>query len=307
MKPDLVNTNMEKYGIAFNPELNIKAEIAPFFDAQSNTFTYVVKDPQSNACAVIDSVMEFDYAAGRISYTGADRIIAYIEEHSLSLEWILETHVHADHLSAAVYIQEKLGGKLGIGHQVVKVQETFGEIFNEGSEFRRDGTQFDQLFKEGSQFKIGKMSVNVLHTPGHTPACISFVIGDAVFVGDTMFMPDAGTARTDFPGGGARELYHSIQRLLTLPREMRVFMCHDYGETREVEYETTIATECADNIHVNINVSEDEYVSMRENKDSELDVPTLILPSLQVNMRAGHLPPAEDNGRVYFKFPINLF
>ena len=305
MKLDLVNADYVKYGLAFAPDLNSKAEIAPFFDAQSNTFTYVVKDPQSNACAVIDSVMEFDYGAGHISYTGADRIIAYIEEHSLSLEWILETHVHADHLSAAVYIQEKLGGQIGIGQHVVEVQETFGKIFNEGSEFRRDGSQFDQLFKDGSEFKIGKMTVNVMHTPGHTPACISFVIGDAVFVGDTMFMPDAGTARTDFPGGGARELYRSIQRLLTLPEDMRVFMCHDYGETREVEYETTIAIESTDNIHVN--VSEDEYISLREKKDAELNVPTLILPSLQVNMRAGHLPPAEDNGRVYFKLPVNLF
>ena len=305
MKLDLVNSDFSKYGLAFTPNLSCKAEIAPFFDAQSNTFTYVVKDPQSNACAVIDSVMEFDYSAGHISYAGADRVIAYIEEHSLDLEWILETHVHADHLSAAIYIQDKLGGKLGIGQQVIEVQETFGKIFNEGSDFRRDGAQFDHLFKDGSQFKIGKMAVDVMHTPGHTPACISFVIGDAVFVGDTMFMPDAGTARTDFPGGGARELYRSIQRLLTLPKDMRVFMCHDYGETREVEYETTIEIESTDNIHVN--VSEDEYVIMREKKDAELKVPTLILPSLQVNMRAGHLPPAEDNGRVYFKLPINLF
>ena len=292
--------------LPFNPEMSITPFVVPFFDADSNTFSYVVKDVTSNACAVIDSVMEFDYSAGKTSFVGADRIIRYIDEHNLELEWILETHVHADHLSAAPYIQDALGGAIGIGKEVTVVQDTFGDIFNEGSEFLRDGSQFDQLFGDGDTFKIGNMMVNVLHTPGHTPACISFIVGDAALVGDTIFMPDAGTARADFPGGDARALFHSIQRLLLLPNEMRVFMCHDYGEGREVEYETTIGKEREENIHVNTNVAEDEYVSMREEKDASLDVPHLILPSLQVNMRAGHLPAAEDNGRVYFKLPINL-
>lgn len=293
--------------LGFNPDISIKPLVVPFFDADSNTFSYVVKDVASSACAVIDSVMEFDYAAGKTSYVGADRIIHYINEHNLELEWILETHVHADHLSAAPYIQDALGGKLGIGKKVTVVQDTFGKIFNEGTEFRRDGSQFDQLFEEGDRFNIGGLVANVMHTPGHTPACLSFVVGDAVFVGDTIFMPDAGTARADFPGGDARELFHSIQRLMLLPDDMRVFMCHDYGESREVEYETTIGKEREANIHVNSKVTEDEYVTMREARDAGLAVPHLILPSLQVNMRAGHLPPAEDNGRVYFKLPINLF
>lgn len=296
----------ENSTLSFNPDTSIKPLVVPFFDASSNTFSYVVKDLSSSTCAVIDSVMEFDYAAGKTSYVGADRIIHYIEEHNLELEWILETHVHADHLSAAPYIQDALGGKLGIGKEVTVVQDTFGKIFNEGAEFQRDGSQFDQLFEDGDSFSIGGLVANVMHTPGHTPACMSFVIGDAAFVGDTIFMPDAGTARADFPGGNARELFQSIQRLLLLPDEMRVFMCHDYGETREVEYETTIGKEREGNIHVNSKVTEDEYVAMREARDAGLDVPHLILPSLQVNMRAGHLPPAEDNGRVYFKLPINL-
>lgn len=300
------STSAENSTLSFNPDTSIKPLVVPFFDAGSNTFSYVVKDLSSSTCAVIDSVMEFDYAAGKTSYVGADRIIHYIEEHKLELEWILETHVHADHLSAAPYIQDALGGKLGIGKEVTVVQDTFGKIFNEGTEFQRDGSQFDQLFEDGDSFSIGGLVANVMHTPGHTPACMSFVIGDAAFVGDTIFMPDAGTARADFPGGNARELFQSIQRLLLLPDEMRVFMCHDYGETREVEYETTIGKEREGNIHVNSQVTEDEYVAMREARDAGLDVPHLILPSLQVNMRAGHLPPAEDNGRVYFKLPINL-
>jgi glyoxylase-like metal-dependent hydrolase (beta-lactamase superfamily II) len=293
--------------LPFSPDTSIKPLVVPFFDADSNTFSYVVKDTASSACAVVDSVMEFDYAAGKTSYVGADRIIHYIDEHNLELEWILETHVHADHLSAAPYIQDALGGEIGIGKEVIVVQDTFGKIFNEGTEFQRDGSQFDRLFDDGDSFNIGNLVVNVLHTPGHTPACMSFVIGDAAFVGDTIFMPDAGTARADFPGGNARELFHSIQRLLLLPDDTRVFMCHDYGEGREVEYETTIGKEREGNIHVNSKVTEDEYVTMREARDAGLDVPHLILPSLQVNMRAGHLPPAEDNGRVYFKLPINLF
>jgi glyoxylase-like metal-dependent hydrolase (beta-lactamase superfamily II) len=293
--------------LPFIPNTSIKPQVVPFFDAQSSTFSYVVQDVASRACAVIDSVMEFDYSAGKTSYVGADRIIHYIREHNLELEWVLETHVHADHLSAAPYIQSALGGKLGIGKYVTLVQDTFGKIFNEGAEFHRDGSQFDRLFEEGDTFNIGDLVVNVLHTPGHTPACTSFVMGDAVFVGDTIFMPDAGTARADFPGGDARELFYSIRRLLLLPDETRVFMCHDYGKNREVEYETTIKKEREENIHVNSRITADEYVTMREAKDADLEVPRLIFPSLQVNMRAGHLPPAEDNGRVYFKLPINLF
>lgn len=292
--------------LPFTPEMSIKPVVVPFFDEGSHTFSYVVRDPESNSCAVIDSVMEFDFSAGKTSFEGADRIIRYIGENKLELEWILETHVHADHLSAAPYIQDALGGKLAIGKGVIVVQDVFGKIFNEGTEFQRNGSQFDALFSDGDTFKIGTMAVNVAHTPGHTPACISFITGDAAFVGDTLFMPDSGTARADFPGGDARELFQSIQRLFLLPNEMRVFMCHDYGEDREVEYETTVGRESEENIHVHSNITEDEYVTMREEKDKTLDVPHLILPSLQVNMRAGHLPPAEENGRVYFKIPINL-
>lgn len=284
----------------------LKPEVFPFYDKQTSTFTYIVKDPASNACAVVDSVMNLDYHSGRISYTSADEIIAHIRKHKLDLQWLIETHVHADHLSAAPYIQQKLGGKLGIGAHIKTVQEVFGKVFNAGTEFARDGSQFDHLFEDGDNYQIGSLQATAIHTPGHTPACMTHLIGDAAFVGDTLFMPDGGTARADFPGGDARVLFRSIKRLLSLPAETRLFMCHDYQpDGREVEYETTVAAEKAHNIHVHDGVNEDDFVAMREARDATLDMPVLILPSLQVNMRAGHFPPAEDNNMIYLKVPIN--
>jgi glyoxylase-like metal-dependent hydrolase (beta-lactamase superfamily II) len=282
--------------------------VVPFFDAASNTFSYLVKDPAGEQCAVIDSVLDFDYPSGSLSYKGADQIIAYIEQHKLQLGWILETHVHADHLSAAPYIQSKVGGKLGIGKHITTIQQTFGKIFNEGSEFARDGSQFDGLFAEGDVINIGSLQGLALHTPGHTPACMSYLIGDALFVGDTLFMPDGGTARADFPGGDAGQLYHSIRRLLNLPDQLRVFVCHDYQPNgREVAYQTTIGEQRKHNIHVNDSIDEQDFVSMREQRDQTLGMPKLILPSLQVNMRGGHLPTAESNGQRFLKIPINAF
>lgn len=284
-----------------------KPEVIAFFDEPTNTFSYVVKDPSSNACAVVDSVMEIDYAAGRLSLVGADKIIQHIRDNKLSLEWIIETHVHADHLSAAPYIQEALGGQIGIGANITVVQETFGKIFNAGTEFARDGSQFDKLFNDGDEYHVGNMLCRAIHTPGHTPACMSHVIGDAVFVGDTLFMPDYGTARCDFPGGDARTLYQSVQKLLALPDETRMFLCHDYlpDSRSEIQWETTVGDQRQDNIHVHEGISEDEFVRMREKRDATLDMPRLILPSVQINMRAGHFPPAEDNGVSYLKIPLN--
>lgn len=280
-----------------------------FFDEPTNTFSYVVQDPDSQSCAILDSVLDFDYAAGRTDVRSADEIIRYVEDNNLNVEWILETHVHADHLSAAPYLQEKLGGKTGIGANITVVQDVFGKAFNAGTDFARDGSQFDQLFEEGDTFKIGNLEGRVLHTPGHTPACLTYVIGDAGFVGDTLFMPDFGTARCDFPGGDARTLYQSIQKVLSLPPETRLFMCHDYGtpDRDEFLYMTTVAEEREANVHVHEGVSEEEFVKMRSERDATLDMPRLILPSVQVNMRAGEMPPAEDNGQVYLKVPINLF
>lgn len=280
-----------------------------FFDEPTNTFSYVVRDPDSQACAILDSVLDFDYAAGKTDVRSADEIIEYIRSNDLKVEWILETHVHADHLSAAPYLREKLGGKTGIGAHIRDVQEIFGKAFNAGTEFQRDGSQFDKLFKEGDTFAIGGLEGRVLHTPGHTPACLTYVIGDAAFVGDTLFMPDFGTARCDFPGGDARTLYQSIQKVLSLPAETRIFLCHDYKAPGRDEYQhmTTVAEQRAANIHVHEGVSEEEFVKMRTERDATLDMPRLILPSVQVNMRAGHMPPAEDNGQVYLKVPVNLF
>ncbi|WP_378942077.1 MBL fold metallo-hydrolase [Mesorhizobium sp. ANAO-SY3R2] len=291
---------------AFTPDLSVKPEVIAFFDAPTNTISYIVRDPASNACAVVDSVMDIDYAAGRITHDGADRIVAFIQEKGWKLEWLIETHVHADHLSGAPYIQEKLGGKLGIGENITIVQDTFGKIFNEGTEFQRDGSQFDRLFKDGDSYTIGTMTVHVLHTPGHTPACMTHVVGDAAFVGDTLFMPDGGSARADFPGGDARTLYRSIQRVLALPGETRLFMCHDYGPNgRDIQWETTVAAEKEHNIHVGKGTSEDEFVKMREARDKTLAMPKLIIPSLQVNMRAGKLPPADKDGKTFLKVPVN--
>jgi glyoxylase-like metal-dependent hydrolase (beta-lactamase superfamily II) len=287
-------------------DLTIKPEVTAFFDELTNTVSYVVKDPRSRSCAVIDSVMDLDYAAGRITHRSADAIVAFIREHDLKLEWLIETHVHADHLSAAPYIQGQLGGKLGIGDKITIVQDTFGKVFNEGTEFQRDGSQFDRLFADGDEYRIGSMTAFAMHTPGHTPACITHVIGNAAFVGDTLFMPDGGTARADFPGGDAHILYRSIKRILALPPETRLFMCHDYGPNgRQIQWETSVAAERAFNIHVRDGISEDEFVAMRTARDATLGMPRLIIPSIQVNMRAGRLPPADGSGRRFLKVPIN--
>lgn len=287
-------------------DLTVKPEVTAFFDAATNTISYVVKDPASKACAIIDSVMDIDYAAGRLSTTNADKIITHVRENGLEVEWLIETHVHADHLSAAPYIQERLGGKLGIGARITEVQRTFGKIFNEGTRFERDGSQFDHLFEDGDTYRIGTMTAVAMATPGHTPACMTHIVGDAAFVGDTLFMPDGGTARADFPGGDARALYRSIKRVLALPPEMRLFMCHDYGPGgRDIRWETTVAEERAHNIHVRDGIGEDEFVAMRTQRDATLAMPKLIIPSIQVNMRAGRLPEPDDSGKRFLKVPVN--
>ena len=290
--------------------MSIKAAVkAPkvkaFFDNDSNTVSYVVTDPTTKKAAIIDSVMDFDYASGTIGYDHADMIIEYVTTQKLDVEWLIETHVHADHLSAAPYIQQKLGGKLGISDRISEVQKVFGKIFNAGSEFERDGSQFDQLFADRDRYKIGELDGIAIATPGHTPACMVHLIGDAAFVGDTLFMPDGGTARADFPGGDARTLYQSIQKILVLPDEPRMFVCHDYAPNgREFLWETTVGAQRANNIHVGNNASEDGFVEMREKRDASLAMPRLIIPSIQVNMRAGHMPDAEENGATYLKVPI---
>jgi glyoxylase-like metal-dependent hydrolase (beta-lactamase superfamily II) len=287
-------------------DLSVKPEVTAFFDEPTNTVSYVVKDPQSNACAIIDSVMDIDYAAGRISYDSADEIIRFVRQKDLKVEWLIETHAHADHLSAAPYIQSKLGGKLGIGENIKIVQEVFGKIFNEGTEFQRDGSQFDRLFKDGDTYQIGGMTAFAMLTPGHTPACMTHVIGNAAFVGDTLFMPDGGTARADFPGGDAHVLYRSIKRVLELPPETRLFMCHDYAPGgRAIKWETTVAEERSSNIHVRDGVTEDEFVKMREARDKTLALPNLIIPSIQVNIRGGNLPEPDATGKRQLKVPIN--
>ncbi len=291
---------------AYPVDMTVKPEVKGFFDPLTNTISYVVKDPASNACAIVDSVMDIDYAAGRITFDHADELIAHVKDNGLELAWQIETHVHADHLSAAPYIQEKLGGKIGIGANITIVQETFGKIFNEGTAFQRDGSQFDHLFEDGDTYQVGEMTCFTMHTPGHTPACMTHVMGDAAFVGDTLFMPDGGSARADFPGGDAGELYDSIQKVLALPDSMRLFMCHDYGPNgRDIKWETTVGEEKAHNIHVGGGKSRDEFVAMREARDEQLDMPKLIIPSLQVNMRGGHLPPADEHGSTFFKVPVN--
>ena len=292
----------------FLPEvdLSVRPKVTAFFDEATNTISYVVEDPQSNACAVVDSVMDIDYAAGRIAYDHADAIIAFVQERGLDCQWLIETHVHADHLSAAPYIQGKIGGKLGIGEKITVVQETFGKVFNEGTAFQRDGSQFDRLFEDGDSYLIGTMRAHVIHTPGHTPACMTHIIGDAAFVGDTLFMPDGGTARADFPGGDARALYRSSRRILGLPDQMRLFMCHDYGPNgRDIKWETTVAEERQHNIHVKDGTSEDDFVAMREARDATLDMPRLIIPSLQVNMKAGRLPEPDPSGKRFLKVPLD--
>jgi len=286
-------------------DMTVQPEVASFFDEATNTISYIVKDPNSDSCAIVDSVMDIDYAAGRITYDHADQLIAYVQDNGLKLEWIIETHVHADHLSAAPYIQEKLGGKIGVGSKIMVVQETFGKIFNEGTEFQRDGSQFDKLFEDGDTYKIGNMDVFAMYTPGHTPACMVHVCGNATFTGDTLFMPDGGSARADFPGGDAGTLYDSIQKVLSLPDDMRLFMCHDYGPNgRDIKWETTVAEEKAHNIHVGAGKTRDDFIKFRTERDAQLAMPRLILPSLQVNMRAGDVPTDED-GNPMLKVPVN--
>ena len=285
----------------------MQPRVHPFFDEATNTATYVVSEPEGTACAIIDSVLDFDYASGRTDTRSADAVIAFIKDQGLRLEWILETHVHADHLSAAPYLQEALGGKLAIGDRITVVQDTFGKVFNEGTRFRRDGSQFDRLMKDGESLMIGQMRCDAWHTPGHTPACLTYVIGDAAFVGDTLFMPDYGTARCDFPGGSAAVMYDSIQRILTLPDATRIFVCHDYkAPGRDAfAWETTVGEQKACNKHIGAGKPKEDFVAMREARDATLAMPRLIIPSLQVNMRAGQMPEPEDNGLTYLKVPIN--
>jgi glyoxylase-like metal-dependent hydrolase (beta-lactamase superfamily II) len=286
----------------------MQPEVHAFFDAATNTVSYVVKDSHSSSCAVIDPVLDYDRDSGRTSTASADSIAAYVEGHDLRAAWILETHAHADHLSAAPYLKERLGTKIGIGANITIVQNVFGKVFNAGSEFQRDGSQFDALFGDGAGIEIGSLRGRAINTPGHTPACMTYIFGDAAFIGDTLFMPDYGTARCDFPGGDARQLYRSVQRIFALPPQTRLFLCHDYLPPSRAEYrwETTVAEERARNIQINDGVTEDQFVAMRNQRDAKLGMPKLILPSVQVNMRAGKLPPAEDNGVTYLKVPVNL-
>jgi len=283
-------------------------QVEAFFDPATFTWSYVVSDPATKRCAIIDSVLDYDAAAGRTGTASADKLIDYVRAENLTVDWLLETHVHADHLSAAPYLRQALGGKLGIGALITRVQDTFGKLFNAGSEFATDGRQFDRLFEEGDRFSIGSLEARVLHTPGHTPACVTYVVGDAAFIGDTLFMPDYGTARCDFPGGDARALYRSIQQLFALPDETRLYLCHDYLPAGRSDYVcmTTVAEQRANNLHIHDGVDEDSFVAMRLARDATLKMPALILPSVQVNMRGGELPPAEDNGVRYLKVPLNV-
>ena len=281
--------------------------VKAFFDEGTFTASYVVHDPVTRVAAVIDSVLDFDQSSGRTSFESADAMIAYVETETLNVEWLLETHAHADHLSAAPYLQEKLGGKLVIGAEIVTVQKVFGKIFNEGTRFARDGSQFDQLLVDGDTLMIGEIPLIALHVPGHTPADLAYVVGDAVFTGDTMFMPDYGSARADFPGGDARQLYRSVRRLMKLPDQSRVFLCHDYKAPNRDEYvwETTMLAERTANVHIHEGVSEEDFVEMRTQRDATLSMPKLILPSIQVNIRGGRMPEPEDNGVSYLKLPLN--
>ena len=289
-------------------DAKLRPTIAGFFDEATFTVSYVIHDPATREAAIIDSVLDYDAASGTTGYASADRIVEYVTSENLKVTWVLETHAHADHLSAAPYLQEKLGGRLAIGAEITHVQTVFGKMFNAGTEFARDGSQFDHLFTDGERFRIGTLEAIALHVPGHTPADMAYLVGDAAFVGDTLFMPDYGTARADFPGGDARQLYRSIRRLLTLPRETRLFLCHDYkAPGRDVyAWETTVALQRDGNVHVRDGIGEDAFVDMRTSRDATLDVPTLIMPSVQVNIRGGHLPAPEDNGVSYIKIPLNV-
>ena len=282
-------------------------DITSFFDEATNTISYIVRDPNGSACAIIDSVLDFDFASGRTDTRSADKLINFVKENKLDVQWLLESHVHADHLSAAPYIQMEVGGKSGIGSHITDVQETFGKIFNEGTEFQRDGSQFDKLFVEGDTFHIGQLRGDVLHTPGHTPACMTYVIGDAAFVGDTLFMPDFGTARCDFPGGSSENLFSSIQKILSLPDATRIFVGHDYKAPGREHYawETTVGEQKKKNIHIKSGKSKEDFVKLRDERDAKLAMPKLIVPSLQINMRAGNMPEPDEQGDVFLKVPIN--
>ncbi len=283
-------------------------DVTAFFDEGTNTLTYVLSEPGGPAAAIIDSVLDYDAASGRTDTRAAAAVVAFVQGRGLRVDWILETHVHADHLSAAPWLQEQVGGKIGIGAKITVVQDTFGKIFNEGTRFQRDGSQFDRLFAEGDTFDIGAIPVRVMHTPGHTPACLTYVAGDAAFVGDTLFMPDSGTARCDFPGGSAQEMWQSVQRILALPDATRIFVCHDYkapGRDR-FAWESTVAAQKALNVHVGAGRPSADFVALRQARDATLSMPRLIVPSLQINMRAGHTPEPEDNGTVYLKVPLNV-
>lgn len=305
-----MDINLERAASQINAVLQGKIRtphVEAFFDEPTFTASYVVHDPATKAAAIIDSVLDFDQPSGRTSFKSADAMIAYVEAEGLNVEWLLETHAHADHLSAAPYLQERLGGKLVIGAEIVTVQNVFGKIFNEGTRFARDGSQFDRLLVDGDKLMIGEIPLIALHVPGHTPADMAYIIGDAVFTGDTMFMPDYGSARADFPGGDARQLYQSVRRLMKLPDQSRVFLCHDYKAPNRDEYvwETTMLAERTGNVHVHEGVSEDDFVEMRTQRDATLSMPKLILPSIQVNMRGGRMPEPEENGVSYLKLPLN--
>ncbi|MDC3286220.1 MBL fold metallo-hydrolase [Alphaproteobacteria bacterium] len=285
-------------------QMLVSPTVKGFFDSDTNTVSYVVSDSATGACAIIDAVLDFNMASGTIDTKSADKIVAFVRSNELQVEWLIETHVHADHLSAAPYLQNALGGKIGISAEIASVQKIFGKVFNAGTEFERDGSQFDKLFTDNDTYQIGTLEAYTIHTPGHTPACMVHVVGDAAFVGDTLFMPDGGTARADFPGGDARVLYQSIQKILMLPDETRIFVCHDYGPGgRAVEWQTDVGIQKQHNIHL-AGKTEDEFVAMRQERDATLGMPRLILPSIQVNMRAGHMPPAEENGDTYLKIPV---
>ncbi len=291
--------------------MHVKLHVEGFFDTATHTVSYLVLDEATLHCAIIDSVLDYDPKSGHTATTSADRLIARVNELHAKVEWILETHVHADHLTAAPYLKEKLGGKIGIGSQISTVQEVFGTLFNTGSDMLRDGSQFDHLFVNDESFSVGTLQFTTLHTPGHTPACMSYLISNgsemAAFVGDTLFMPDYGTARCDFPGGNARTLFQSINKVLSLPADTLLYLCHDYQPGgREVQFVSTVAEQRAHNVHVRNGISEEEFVAMRTKRDASLEMPTLILPSVQVNMRAGHFPKPESNGTRYLKIPLNV-
>lgn len=289
--------------------MQMQLPVHGFFDPVTFTASYVVQDPASSVCAIIDSVMDFDAASGRTHTESADQIVAYVQSHNLQVQWIMETHVHADHLTAAPYLQAKLGGKTVIGAPVTVVQQAFRKIFHTGTDFLTDGSQFDRLIRDGEKLHIGDLELRAMHTPGHTPACMTYIVGDAAFIGDTMFMPDYGTARADFPGGDARALYRSIRKILALPPETRLFLCHDYltPERKNFVWESSVAEQKSKNVHVHDGISEEDFVKMRTARDATLNMPALILPSVQINMRAGHFPPAEENGISYLKLPLNYF